>query len=95
MIRKGYINRWESRAYSENQMMDYWFCEFAKDAAYWNSREEAEMDVALYNRGISIPSAQGGIYTIRDFQVEEHSPGVFLIFCEAPLAGVERSESYV
>ncbi|MHB1937481.1 MAG: hypothetical protein ACYCOR_12965 [Acidobacteriaceae bacterium] len=57
---KGYINRWKSSEDPDENLIDYWFCEYAKDAAYWATRELAEIDAMHFNRGITIPSSFGG-----------------------------------
>jgi hypothetical protein len=87
---KGYINRWESRKDPNENSIDYWFCEYAKDAAYWPTRELAEIDAMHFNRGITIPSALGGSHTIFDFQVEEFATDHFVIFAIAPFIVTER-----
>jgi hypothetical protein len=87
---KGYINRWKSREDPNENLIDYWFCEYAKDAAYWATRELAEIDAMHFNRGITIPSLTGGNYMIFDFQVEEFAPDHFVIFANAPFIVTER-----
>lgn len=87
---KGYINRWKSREDPNENLIDYWFCEYAKDAAHWATRELAEIDTMHFNRGITIPSSLGGNYTIFDFQVEEYAPDHFVIFANAPFIVTER-----
>lgn len=87
---KGYINRWKSREDPNENLIDYWFCEYAKDAAYWATRELAEIDAMHFNRGITIPSLLGGNYMIFDFQVEEFAADHFVIFANAPFIVTER-----
>lgn len=79
-----------SRDDPNKNLIDYWFCEYAKDAAYWVTRELADINVMRFNRGITIPSLFGGSYTIFDFQVEEFAADQFVIFAEAPFIVTER-----
>ena len=82
--RRGYIHGWEKSAEPNSNRTDYRFCEFAKDAAYWDTRESAQHACDIFNMGIEIPSALGGIHVCRDFQVEEVSAIHYVVFCEAP-----------
>ena len=71
--RKAYLWKWGPRETPEGPTTDYWFCEFAKDAAYWESRQLAENAVSILNIGVRIPSIQGGIHSLRNFAIEEFS----------------------
>ena len=84
LIRRGYVHRWKKRDAPLGSRTDYWFCEFAKDAAYWDTREAVQHACDIFNLGIEIPSAQGGIHVCRNFEVEEVSATHFVVFCEAP-----------
>lgn len=92
---KGYINRWKPRKDPDENLIDYWFCEYAKDAAYWPTQELTEIDAMHFNRGITIPSSLGGSYTIVDFHVEEFSPDHFVIFAHSPFIVSEPGASNV
>lgn len=88
---KAYIHNWEPAPDPDKNLMHYWFCEAAKDAACWGSQESAEIDAICYNGlGVTIPSSQGGSYLIRDFQVEEFAPDRFVIYANAPFIRAER-----
>ena len=84
LLRRGYIHRWKKRDAPENYRTDYWFCEFAKDASYWDTKESAQHACDIFNMGIEIPSANGGVHVCRNFEVEEVSAVHFVVFCEAP-----------
>jgi hypothetical protein len=60
------------------------FCEFAKDAAHWDTHESAQNDCDFFNRGIEIIVPPAGIYVCRNFTVEEFAPNQYVISCEAP-----------
>jgi hypothetical protein len=92
VIRKGYINRYKSRE-PNHEIVGYWFCDFAKDAAHWDTQESAAFALSLFNRGIEIPSCDGGIYSCRDFKVEEFATDQFVIYCEAPFTYTEHGTS--
>lgn len=79
--RKAYINRWER---DETRDITYWFCEFAKDAAFWESEFAARHARDILNVGVRIPSIQGGIHSLRNFEIEEVNPGRFVISCSGP-----------
>jgi hypothetical protein len=91
MIRKGYIRKWEKPKDPDSDLSGTtYFCEFAKDAAYWDNREIAESDCRIFNHGITIPSAEGGSFLIQNFDIEEFQPGIFVIFCHAPFQYTEK-----
>jgi len=81
---KGYIVRWKSRKEDDHRTIDYWFSESFENAAAWFTQELAEIDVLHFNQGITIPSALGGSYVLREFQIEEYEPGKFVVWCEGP-----------
>lgn len=82
---KGYVSRWQKRERPDENIMDYWFCSRAENAAVWDTREGAENDCVLFNRHqIVIPSSNGGPYVCRDFKIEERAPGEFVVYCVAP-----------
>jgi hypothetical protein len=70
-VRKAYVHRPVAKEEQEGDRKQYRFCEFAKDAWHWTTNESAERARGVFNMGIEIPSAKGGIYTIKDFNVEE------------------------
>ena len=81
---KGYIGAIKPRELPSD-ITDYSFTDDPASAAYWDSKEQAEIDCMIWNRnGIKIPSAQGGDYICKDFKSEEYRPGRFVVFCEAP-----------
>jgi hypothetical protein len=83
-MRKGYVRKWERREDPKDNRIDYWFCELAKDAAVWDTREKAQNDCAIFNLGIEIIVPPASVYVCRDFKVEEFEPNQYVIFCEAP-----------
>jgi hypothetical protein len=86
VMRKGYIMKWTRRPEPESHLDDFQFCEFAQDAAFYTDQQLAQNDCTMLNRGITVtvPSAQEGVYTIRNFAVEEREPGIWVIYCHAP-----------
>lgn len=75
----------EDQRCTRKHIMDYWFNSKIENAAHWLTEEQAEMDCDLfYKHGITIPSSQGGLHTIRDFKVEKRAAGEFVILCDAP-----------
>ncbi len=82
VVRKGYICKWERDVPPNDNRNIYHFCSQPNDAAYWPSRQNAEVECIELNRGVTIPS--GGTHVCRNFQVEEFAPDKFLIYCEAP-----------
>ena len=91
LLRRGYIHRWKKCDVPQDHRIDYWFCEFAKDAAYWDTKEAAQHACDIFNVGIEIPSAHGGIYACRNFEVEKVSAIYFVEFCEAPFVVTNTS----
>jgi hypothetical protein len=83
MIRKEYISWYErDGSPNEDRGITYHFCNDPNDAAYWLSRESAEIDCRSLNRsGVVIP--YGGTYVCTNFQTEEQAPDKFRIYCEA------------
>lgn len=80
---KGYVTRLEKT--KTPFKMDWVFGHRAESAMIWESREDAEVDCAVYNNSnVEIPSSLGETHICRNFTVEEMSPGKFAIFCEAP-----------
>ena len=80
--RKAYLHRWERD--EEDRNISYWFCEFAKDAAHWESLRSAENARDILNIGVSIPSFEGGQYTLRNFEIEEFAPNHYVLCCYGP-----------
>jgi hypothetical protein len=87
--RKAYVWKWERRETPGGHTTDYWFCEFAKDAAYWESCESAENAVSMLNIGVRIPSIHGGIHSLRNFTLEPFEDK-FVIYCSGPFIYSER-----
>ncbi|MGA9568396.1 MAG: hypothetical protein WBS19_22940 [Candidatus Korobacteraceae bacterium] len=83
-MRKGYVRRWKRRDDPKGNRIDYWFCESAKDAAHWDTRESAQQDCDFFGLGIEIIVPPASTYFCQDFTVEEFAPDQFVIFCEAP-----------
>ena len=80
--RKAYLHRWERDEDGRN--ITYWFCEFAKDAAHWETAVAAENARSILNIGVNIQSFQGGQHTLRNFDLEEFAPDHYVIFCSGP-----------
>ncbi|MGO9435253.1 MAG: hypothetical protein ACLP00_13305 [Terracidiphilus sp.] len=80
--RKAYLHRWERD--EEDRNITYWFCEFAKDAAHWDSLRSAENARDILNIGVTIASVQGGTHTLRNFEIEEFAPNHYVIHCHGP-----------
>jgi len=79
---KEYICGWEpDKAPNDNRHV-YTFSPRAEDAYHWEYRYLAEVFCVDLNRGVRVPS--DGTYLCTDFQIEEHAPGRFLIYCKAP-----------
>jgi hypothetical protein len=76
-------NRWRSR-----EIFD--FDSRPERALYWTTREEANRDCTLFNRGIEIPSSEGGMYILRNFKVEKRTSDEFVIVCEGPFIPRQR-----
>jgi hypothetical protein len=90
--RKAYIRGWERKPAPEDHEISYWFCEFAKDAATWESSIRAEQARSILNIGVNIPSVQGGIHSLRNFAVELLDDK-FVIYCSGPFIYTERGTS--
>jgi hypothetical protein len=86
-LQKGYINRWKPRNDPRGNRVDYWFCEFAKNAAYWDTEDSAQRDCSLF-QGMEFITPFG-TYICRDFHVEQFGPNQYVVWCEAPFAGSE------
>jgi len=82
VMEKGYIRMAERDAPPNDNRNIYHFCHRAEDAAYWPTREIAEIECMDLNRGVTIPP--GGTYLCTNFQVEEETADRFLIYGEAP-----------
>jgi hypothetical protein len=87
---KGYIACWELPKSPESKTL-YRFNNHLANAASWATREQAEDASAVFNRGIEIPSEEGGVFVCRDFKVEQRTSDEFVVFCEAPFAVAETS----
>lgn len=91
--RKAYLHDWKRRDDGRHPGMDYGFCEFAKDAAYWPMRELAQLDCDhVFNGKITIPSLTGAIHVLDNFAVEEFGDR-FVVFCSGPFIYRERGVS--
>ena len=80
--RKAYLHRWERD--KEDRNITYWFCEFAKGAAHWDTLPSAENARDILNIGVNIQSFEGGQHTLRNFEVEELAQDHYVIFCQGP-----------
>jgi hypothetical protein len=87
--RKAYIRGWERKPAPEDHEISYWFCEFSQDAATWESSIAAEQARSILNIGVTIPSVQGGIHSLRNFAVEPFD-SKFVIFCSGPFIYAAR-----
>lgn len=81
--RKAYIRGWERKAPPAEEEIIYGFCEFAKDAATWETALSAEQARSILNIGVTIPTLQGGIHSLRNFAVEMFT-NKFVISCSGP-----------
>ncbi len=80
--RKAYLHRWERD--KDDRNITYWFCEFAKDAAHWDTLRSAKNARDILNLGVNIPSVQGGTHTLRNFEIEEFDTDYYVIYCHGP-----------
>ena len=80
--RKAYLHRWERD--EEGRNITYWFCEFDKDAAYWDTLRSAENARDILNIWVNISSVQGGTHTLRNFEIEEFAVNHYVIYCHGP-----------
>jgi hypothetical protein len=90
--RKAYIRGWERKAPPEEKEINYWFCEFAKDAAIWETALQAEQARSILNIGVATPSHQGGIRSPRNFSVEAFA-NKFVISGSGPFIYTGRGSS--
>jgi len=92
---KAYITRskYREEPKEERHILDVWFDSRSENAAYYETREEAESDAhAIFERkDIVIGSSEGGKHTLKNFRVEERGPREFVIFCEGPFI-IEQSK---
>ncbi len=86
--RKAYLNRCERDGKYGN--VNYWFCRFVKDAASWNSLRSAEHARDILNEGVDVPSVQGSVCTLRNFEFEMLAPDHYAIYCHVPHLCLER-----
>ena len=89
--RKAFIHRWERNG--DDRDITYWFCEYPKDAAFWETKPSAEWARDILNIGVTIPSIQGGPHTLRNFTVEEFNATRWVISCRGPFIYSERGSS--
>lgn len=93
---KAYVSRAEHRKEppEERNILDVWFSSNIESAAYYETRELAEMDCKMiFDRGhIQIDTPQGWKHTLKNFRVEERRPNEFVIFCEGPFTIKESRE---
>ena len=90
--RKAYIRGWERKDPPAEEEISYWFCEFAKDAATLETALSAEQARSILNIGVTIPSLQGGIHSLRNFSVEAFA-NKFVIACSGPFIYTARGSS--
>ena len=88
---KGYIVGYKTRESANHGIVDYWFSTSPKDAMKIPSREWAESEVRLFNRGITINEDLQRPHRLDDFQVEEFEDG-FVVWCEGPFVVRARGE---
>lgn len=82
---KGYIRSFAKVPVVDNWREDIKFASHPQDAWYWPTFQDAVVNCISLNRcGVEIPSSEGGVYLLRDFQVEETAPDQFSIYCEGP-----------
>jgi len=91
---KGYVTGWEivADATLGEQRSDFRFDSHAENAAYWDTRESAEVDRTFFDlRQIVISSSEGGKHICTGFTIEELAPDRFVIFCMAPFIQASRN----
>jgi hypothetical protein len=92
MRQKGYVSGWEKNP-SDDRIVDFLFTSNPESALYHETREAAQIECRfLDSRGISIPSNEGGRYTLRGFQIEELKPDRFVCYCEGPFIAQRRGQ---
>ena len=84
---KAYI-QWFRRPTADESMQNVRFASRPEDAVGWSTGEEAEINrLGIARDGVKIQSAEGRIYWLYDFVVEETASGKFSISCDLPFIG--------
>jgi hypothetical protein len=84
---KAYI-QWFRIPTADGSMQHARFTPRPEDAVGWSTGEEAENNrLSLARDGVRIQSAEGQIYWLYDFVVEETASGKFSIWCNHPFIG--------
>ena len=81
---KGYIIFLRPIRVDEDWREDVSFDSHPEKAMYWSTQEDADIKCQELNRGVRIPSAEGGDFWLQDFRVEETEPRKFSIYAEGP-----------
>ncbi|MGB8523204.1 MAG: hypothetical protein WCD43_09570 [Candidatus Acidiferrales bacterium] len=94
MNRKGYVRTWATQENARGRYFDYWFTSNPDKAAIWVSKDEADEACKDFKRDtITIRSSLGGEHICSGFKSEEHKPGKFVVFCEAPFIAEQPDAS--
>lgn len=85
-LRRAYVSGWKDKEPSDGQIpVEVTFSFRAEEAHYWPSNESAQRNCDLFRSyGVNVDWSEGGDYVCNEFQVEEVSPGRFVLFCEGP-----------
>lgn len=84
---KAYLNKWTHRKKpGEEHKSDFLFDHRRENAAYWETKEAAEIECGILNgMNVKIDSPDGAQHQVcRDFEVEERAPHEFVVFCMLP-----------
>lgn len=85
---KAYVARskYREEPKEERHILDVWFDSRPENAAFYETREQAESDCkVIFDRGnIQIDTPQGWKHTLKNFRVEGRGPREFVIYCEGP-----------
>jgi hypothetical protein len=89
---KAYVNSAKFRTAPEEKFIrDVLFTTKIEEAMYYESREEAQIDVgSIFEKLIKIDTLGGQEHTLENFQVEERAPNEFVISVEGPFTMKEK-----
>lgn len=85
-MRRAYIAGWRDKeSVGMRTPVEVFFGFRAEEAHAWPSEEEAQRHCPFFDSlHVRVSWAEGGEHICKGFQVEEHSPRQFLIFCDGP-----------
>jgi hypothetical protein len=86
-MKRIYISDWQDRKpVGMRTPVDVFFVFKPEEAHAWPSREQARTECEMYFNpyGVSVDWTEDGSEYVCKFQVEEHSPRAFVLFCDGP-----------